>query len=302
MSGARRTVFWLAAIASVLVEVLASVPASGEPMPTMPGPTTPVPTTPVPVPVLEGPVAPPEVPEPALPILGEHTTDLPTAGAEAPRAANIRRAGELLDGWTVPSGDPFSFNDVVGERTLDRGFVRARILRSGAFDQGIGGGICQLASTLLVAALRAGLPIDRARPHSRIQRYAPPGMDVAIAWQRSDLWLTNDFDRPIRIEVTMVDDGETAALTARIRGASAPREVDLDLDVQRDLPVADRVRIDRHVPEGERRVLFDGVRGAEVRRTRTIRYPDGTHRTEVRDLRYPPVPREVRVHDASGLP
>lgn len=259
-------------------------------------PPRPAPVAEPPAPVAEPPAA------TAFPVLGEHTTTFPTGGADAPRAANIRRAAALLNGAEIAPRTSFSFDDTVGPRTLARGFVRARVLVGGAYDEGVGGGICQLASTLFVAALRAGLPIERARPHSRLQRYAPPGLDVAISFRRSDLRFASDFDVPIRVETELAPgpDG-TEAVTVRLRGDAHPREVEIAVHSERDLGVPDRVRIDRRVAPGERRVVAEGVRGAEVRRRRTIRYDDGRVVVERVDLRYPPVAREIRVHDASGL-
>jgi vancomycin resistance protein YoaR len=228
-------------------------------------------------------------------ILSEHTTSFLFEGPEAPRATNIRRAAELLDGITIAPSARFSFNDAVGERTRARGFVHARILRGGSYDEGVGGGICQLASTIFVAALNAGLPIERARPHSRLQRYAPPGMDVAISWQRSDLVFVNDYDVPLTLEIELVPGEHEEAIHVALVGDTAPREVEIVLHTHRELTIPERERIDRRLAPGERVVVFEGVRGAEVRRRRTIRYPEGRTVVERHDLRYPPVAREIRV-------
>lgn len=236
--------------------------------------------------------------EPALagpPILGAHTTSFLVEGSEAPRATNIRRAAALLDGLTLAPSARFSFNDAVGERTRARGFVHARILRGGTYDEGVGGGICQLASTLFVAALNAGLPIERARPHSRLQRYAPPGLDVAISWQRSDLVFVNDYHVPLTIGVDLVPGEHDEAIHVALFGDAAPRDVEIVLHTRRELSIPERERVDRDLAPGARVVVFDGVRGAEVRRRRTIRYPEGRTVVERHDLRYPPVAREIRV-------
>ncbi len=259
-------------------------------------------------PTLEEPVAEvsPEVPPPLVtalitglltdqPILSEHTTSFLFEGAEGPRATNIRRAAELLDGITIAPSARFSFNDAVGERTRARGFVHARILRGGSYDEGVGGGICQLASTIFVAALNAGLHIERARPHSRLQRYAPAGMDVAISWQRSDLVFVNDYDVPLTLEVELVPGEHEEAIHVALVGDTTPREVEIVLHTHRELTIPERERIDRRLAPGERVVAFEGVRGAEVRRRRTIRYPEGRTVVERHDLRYPPVAREIRV-------
>lgn len=167
-------------------------------------------------------------------LLGTFATTL--IGSLPTRTDNIRLAAGALDGTLLEPGEVLSFNQVVGPRSAERGYQAAPVILREARDVQVGGGVCQVASTLFDAALLAGLePTERHR-HSYSVNYVPPGQDATIAWGARDLKIRNVLEHRVRIRVEVL--GST--LTARVEGQSAPAaEYELST-VSRDLaPVAE---------------------------------------------------------------
>ncbi|WP_141431046.1 VanW family protein [Bacillus sp. 03113] len=115
------------------------------------------------------------------------------------RSHNISLAAKAIDNHVVFPNETFSFNQVVGMRTLDKGYKRAPIIVRGEFSEGVGGGICQVSSTLYNAVDRAGLRIVQRYSHSRRVPYVPPGRDATVSWYGPDFCFQNKFNQPILI-------------------------------------------------------------------------------------------------------
>lgn len=118
------------------------------------------------------------------------------------RTANLRLAARALDGAVVPAGAVFSYNERVGPRSEKLGYRVAKIFRRGEILDGVGGGVCQVASTLYNAALESGLRIVERRRHSRPVPYVPPGRDATVSYGGVDLKFYNHTDAPILIQAT----------------------------------------------------------------------------------------------------
>lgn len=134
------------------------------------------------------------------------------------RAHNLRLVARKLNGAFIPPGAVFSFNERVGPRDDDAGYRKARIYANGRITEGIGGGTCQVSSTLYNAALLAGLtPVARSH-HSMTVGYLPPGRDATVNYGTIDLKLRNDTGAPVYIRA-----GTTRSrLTVSIYGARRP--------------------------------------------------------------------------------
>lgn len=115
------------------------------------------------------------------------------------RSHNIELAAEALDSHVVFPGEIFSFNQVVGKRTLEKGYMRAPIIVRGELSEGIGGGICQVSSTLFNAVDRAGLRIVQRYSHSKRVPYVPSGRDATVSWYGPDFQFQNKYNQPILI-------------------------------------------------------------------------------------------------------
>ena len=116
-----------------------------------------------------------------------------------PRASNIKLAASIIDGVILLPGDEFSFNGVVGQRTTARGFQLAGAFLNGRLVDDVGGGVCQMSTTVYNAAVRANLKITDRSCHSLTVNYVPVGLDAAVNWGTTDLKFQNNTDYPIKI-------------------------------------------------------------------------------------------------------
>lgn len=128
--------------------------------------------------------------------LCEYSTDYSSSSFE--RKGNISLAAAKIDGTRIEPGTKFSFNGTVGKRTKENGFKTAKVIFKGEFVEGVGGGVCQVSTTLFNAWVRAGLSVDRALNHSLTVSYAPLFMDAAVT-EESDLSLYNGSETSIFI-------------------------------------------------------------------------------------------------------
>lgn len=117
-------------------------------------------------------------------------------GSRTARVHNISLACERVAGSVLEPGETFSFNEAVGLRTRENGFLDAPVIVAGEFVEGTGGGVCQASTTLMGAALRAGLEIVESRPHSLSVGYVPPSQDAMVS-RYSDLKFTNPYEFPV---------------------------------------------------------------------------------------------------------
>lgn len=121
------------------------------------------------------------------------------------RKNNIQLAAKSLDNTFVDAGGEFSFNYTVGARTQARGYKKAKIIVNGKFVDGIGGGVCQVSSTLYNAVLLAGLKITEFHPHSLPVSYVAPSFDAMVNSVSSDLRFINNTHNPVIIKATAND-------------------------------------------------------------------------------------------------
>jgi len=115
------------------------------------------------------------------------------------RSHNIALAAKAINNTVIFPGEVFSFNQVVGMRTGEKGYLRAGVIVRGELSEGIGGGICQVSSTLFNATDRAGLQIVHRYSHSRHVPYVLPGRDATVSWDGPDFSFQNQYNQPILI-------------------------------------------------------------------------------------------------------
>ncbi|MGG3468968.1 VanW family protein [Neobacillus pocheonensis] len=115
------------------------------------------------------------------------------------RSNNIHLAAMAINNHVVFPGETFSFNRVVGKRTVARGYLRAPVIVRGEFSEDIGGGICQVSSTLYNAVDNAGLQIVERFSHTRKVPYIPPGRDATVSWYGPDFEFKNKYNHPVLI-------------------------------------------------------------------------------------------------------
>lgn len=121
-------------------------------------------------------------------VIGSYTT---RTSANAIRNKNIKLACEALNGIILRPGEEFSFNDVVGERTEEKGYGAAAAYNNGEVVQEIGGGVCQVSTTLYNAVTKAGLKTTSRQSHTFEPTYVTPGQDATISWGGPDYKFAN---------------------------------------------------------------------------------------------------------------
>ena len=128
--------------------------------------------------------------------------------SEEERNNNIRRCFQLINGYKLMPGKTFSFNKVVGARTVENGFYPAVEYVNDEHVTGIGGGSCQASTTVYQAAVRAGMTITGRKPHSDSVSYAAYGMDATVYMdgKQIDLTFRNDTDEPVYFTAAVVND------------------------------------------------------------------------------------------------
>lgn len=129
--------------------------------------------------------------------LGSQTT-LYTYSSDA-RINNIKLCAAKLNGLVLNPGEEFSFNGTIGQRTTEAGFKAAAAYNDGQVVQEVGGGICQVSSTIYCAAMLAQMTTVERTCHMFVVTYLPYGLDATVSWPGPDYKFRNDRDYPIKI-------------------------------------------------------------------------------------------------------
>ncbi|MBR0354732.1 MAG: VanW family protein [Oscillospiraceae bacterium] len=148
-------------------------------------------------------------------LLGTRTTDFSFSTPN--RANNVRLVAEKLDGLVLKPGEQFSYNGYVGQRTEEAGFLAAPAYDNGKVVYEVGGGICQVSSTLYYSVLCANLQVDDRTCHYFEVNYLPRGLDATVSWPSPDFKFTNNREYPIKIRATA---GTDMRLTIEIWGSN----------------------------------------------------------------------------------
>lgn len=143
------------------------------------------------------------------------------------RAENLRLAAEAINGYVIEPGATFSFNEVVGDTTAERGYKEAPVLYSSGLGSSDGGGICQVSTALYIAAVKADLEIVERHPHSVPSDYAPIGLDATIVYGSRDLRIKNNTDFPITIYAKAVGQTVSVNLLGKPRDDGSKTAADL---------------------------------------------------------------------------
>ena len=136
---------------------------------------------------------------------------------EKGRCQNIAIAASLIHGVTVQPYGEFSFNKTVGRRTAEAGFCQAKIIVNGEYVVGVGGGVCQVSTTLYNAALKSGLEAIEYHPHSLRVAYVQPSRDAMVS-SECDLQLYNPHSFPVFLCVEVFGGGVRVAFYGKNEG------------------------------------------------------------------------------------
>lgn len=261
-----------------------------EPLPT----ASTVPEAPVPESVEE---------EHAQRLLTSFTTKFKTGPKLAGRVANIELLSKTLAAFDLEPDAEWSFNDTVGPRTEAAGFQNAPTYFMGEIVEGIGGGTCQVSSTLFAALLLSGTAITDRHPHSRPASYIEPGLDATVSFPEAcakkldpticyDFKFKNSYAFPLHIEVKAADEivEDKRELTVSVFGTGEIPKATCRWGAWASPAFDKRVRRVSYWKNDRKRLKQAGQPGLEGARYLTLNFLDG--HVEKREIisRYKPVP------------
>jgi vancomycin resistance protein YoaR len=165
-------------------------------------------------------------------VVASYTT---TYGGTPGRLHNVQLVADLIDNALISPGQTFSFNATTGDRNADKGFQEAPVIINGELQNGIGGGVCQVSTTVFNAAFDAGLPIVDRTNHALYIDHYPLGRDATVNYPDLDLKFRNDTGRWLLLR-TFVGSG---SLTVNLYGTPQNRRIETEtapLEVTGDVP------------------------------------------------------------------
>ncbi len=193
-------------------------------------------------------------------LLAEYTTHFD--GSAVNRTHNIALASATVNGCLLRPGETFSLNERLGPRLAETGYLEAPVFFGNQLGLDVGGGICQVATTIYDAVILADLPVLERYPHPLPVSYSAPGLDATIAEDSLDLKFANNLDTPVYIS-SMVENGQ---LTVRIFGAVKENGKKVRITTENfTIDPAEVVIHDDSLPESESIVISEGKPGYEVR-------------------------------------
>lgn len=230
-------------------------------------------------------------------VLGNFETKFDPTKKE--RVHNLRVAAECLDNVVIYPGQQISFNTWVGPRVTESGYKEATVILDGKLVPGVGGGVCQVSSTLYNAALLANLKIVQRRNHTLPIAYLPMGQDAAVA----DGWLDFVFENTLETPLLLVTAVEEGVLRMGIMGKKQGWEtVEIETKVLETYPYEVVETFDDKLKENQRIKEAEGYPGYKVALYRKVMYPDGTFERRLENTSiYPPRSEKYKVGAGSKI-
>lgn len=178
------------------------------------------------------------------------------------RTTNLVLACEKLDGKVILPGETFSYNQTLGARTAQAGYKNAKIYVAGEVVDGIGGGICQISSTLYNSVLMANLEIVERRNHQFVTSYVPAGRDATVVYGSTDFKFKNTRNYPIRLEAT----AKNGIATISIYGIKEENEYTFSFSTKTiaSIPYTTKYVEDSSLAEGTEKVKQKGANGLKT--------------------------------------
>ena len=228
-------------------------------------------------------------------VLGSYTTNFNPG--QRNRTHNLALAAQVVDGTVIMPGEEFSLNRTVGPRLSERGYKEAPIFRNGEVVQDLGGGVCQVATTIYNAALFANLDVLERHNHGRVVPYVPTGRDASVYYGSADFRIRNSL-------------GHAVLMLARVGGSTlavkfiGSRADDTDVELVRSgvSTISHEVKEieDPTLEEGKRVVDKKGHNGARATLTMRVKQPDGTWKSTV--LHHDTYPAKTEVEKVGTKP
>ena len=177
------------------------------------------------------------------------------------RTTNLAIACKKLNGQVIQPGEVFSYNKALGKRSVENGYKEAAIYANGGVENGLGGGICQISSTLYNAVLQANLGIEERHNHSFITSYVEAGKDATVVYGALDFKFKNTRKYPIKLEAYL----KSGVATVKIYGLKEENEYNVKVvaTVLQNIPCAEEKVEDATLPAGTTKVIAKGTNGCK---------------------------------------
>ncbi len=235
-------------------------------------------------------------------VLGTYTTSYKTSGSA--RSANVANGCSLINGTTLYPGEEFSVLDTITPFTEANGYFPAGSYLNGLVVESVGGGICQVSTTLYNAVLGAELEVTERHNHSMIINYVEPSMDAAIAESGGkNFRFVNSTEHPIYIEGSTTPDKHITFTIYGVETRPASHKVEYKSEVLETIPAgADQIVADAGQPIGA--ITSQSAHIGYKAQLWKITYEDGveTDRQVINSSNYKMVPKIITVGTATGDP
>lgn len=233
--------------------------------------------------------------KPLLTLRSEYISDF--SSSSRGRAHNVILTLKKLDGTCIAPGESMSFNNVVGARTVENGFEKAKIIVDGKYVDGIGGGACQACTAFYNAAVLAGLSC-KVNAHTICPSYCPPGLDAMIS-SCSDLVVKNETDKPMFVCAR----AEGGKAKVQVFGVESEYKITAESVILETIEFetieevdAEHKYFDGSAAQGDRMLISPGKDGY-VSSTYLVYEKDGKFhkRVKIRENRYKPSPQLIMI-------
>lgn len=184
------------------------------------------------------------------------------------RTTNLRLASNKINNYVVQPGEVFSYNKVVGKRSVEAGYKEAAIYTSNGVENGLGGGICQISSTLYNAVLFANLEIVERHNHSYVTTYCEAGRDATVSYGSLDFKFKNTRKYPVKV-VASVSGGIATVSIFGIK-EDPDYKVTVSSSVTSTIPAPEKKTEDPSLPAGQEVVVKKGTNGCRSVTYKTV--------------------------------
>jgi vancomycin resistance protein YoaR len=230
-------------------------------------------------------------------------------GGEPNRIHNVQLVAHLVDDKLIAPGSTFSFNGTTGERSAEKGFLEAPVIVNGELQTGLGGGVCQVSTTVFNAAYEAGLPITARTNHALYISHYPLGRDATVNYPDTDLKFVNDTGHWLLLRTWV----GSSSLTVALYGTPQHRRVEsVSHPLRFVAPPRVRKTVDATLKPGETVVDDPGVPAQSTSVERKVYSADGkllsdatwysSYTSEPKIVRVGPKQKPVKKQPATTMP
>lgn len=232
--------------------------------------------------------------------IGSYTTSFNAGNIS--RSRNVSNAARLINGTVIYPGETFSVHDAISPLTEENGYYDAPSYSNGQVVDSIGGGVCQVSTTLYNAVLRAELEVVERSPHSMVVTYVEPSMDAAIAGDYKDFKFRNNTEVPVYIQGGTY----TGNIYFNIYGEEtrpSDRTVTFESEVIETIePGQDKITYDKSKPASYSEVTQEAHTGYKAVLWKIVKENGETEKTQVNSSTYKAEPRYITKGAAEATP